>query len=119
MMPIPICRKGRRLEKVENSTALHARRMILLTSEQIRSRLRYPLLIICNYLTEHRATQDDSIQCQRHDQPNGMPVAPATPRDSSGTTQAAASRLISTLPNPCLSPCRAKNAIATASTTRS
>src|SRR5256885_17102145 len=26
-----------------------------------QSRLRYPLLIICNYLTEHRATQDDSI----------------------------------------------------------
>src|SRR5216110_1093538 len=94
MMPIPICRKGRRLEKVENSTALHACRMILLTSEQIRSRLRYRLLITCNYFSERRATQDNSIQCQEHDQPQRYAVAPAT-RDSSGMAQAAASRMIS------------------------
>ena len=44
---------------------------------------------------EHRTPQGEDINRQQHQQPSGMPVTPATPRDSSGTIHAAASRLIS------------------------
>ena len=109
------------MEKVENlyRTATSAEDLAN-TSEQIRSRLRdsrAPMVDVC--AVQHRAPQDESVKRQHHEQAERNAGAPAIARDSSGTIQAAASRLISKSRKPRLSPWRTKNAIATASTTRS